>query len=105
MRELFDLRCAETGKILGHQLYELLAEISVLGEFASAAMNGEIEIDTVTPRVVVRLNVSDDPIEAVFVPEGAETVSDDAARRCTILPTASLAKIAIALRRGTAEAA
>jgi hypothetical protein len=105
MQSLFDLRAADSNRTLGHQVYELLAGISVLDEGTETALDGLIEVDAETPRVVIKLNVSGEAVESVFASEGAASTSPETARRVTVLRTRALATIAIALGRNTRKAA
>jgi hypothetical protein len=71
-------------------------------------MDGEIVIDAATPSVVIRLNISADPVESRhFAPDAIDTESKrtDVARKHVVLPTRALGKIAVALGRNAAKAA
>lgn len=103
-RKLFDLRSSE-GRTLGHALYELLTTVRLLDEGAETAVDGTIEVDAETPLAIVRLNVSREPIEAVFTVDGTEPRPPETARKLFVVPTVALAKIALALSRNSRRAA
>lgn len=102
---LFDLRTADTEKTAGQQLCEILTSMRLLDDGAATAMDGEVIIDARTPIVVFRLNVSSRPVESVYAPDGVDTaaIRAETARRCTVMPTRALAKIALALGRNAKE--
>ncbi len=97
-RSLFDLRSAES-RTLGHSLVELLTTVRVLDDGADTALNGEIVVDSFTPRAIVRLNVSGEAVESVYAAPGVDALTDEEVRRLVVVPTVVLAQIAIALGR------
>ena len=104
MRTLFDLRSPQ-GVTLGNTIYELLATVRALDVGADVAIDGVVEIDSETPRAVVRLNTSGEAVESIFYKDGTDFVAplSETARRCTVMPTRALAKIAIALARSASK--
>lgn len=103
--QLFDLRDPTTHRTLGSTLAELLMQIRVLDEGAPVALDGEVIVDAFTPRVLVRLNVSGQPVEALFAAPGVDELSAEDVRQLAVVPTIVLGKIARGLMRNERKAA